>query len=793
MMEKTTQVYPLIPLRELVLLPETVVPVMIARPFSLQAARHALSLNETLAFFTQRDANVERPQQKDLYDVGVVGRFLQNMRDADGSLHAFVQAVERVRLKTLTFADGFYQVEVEPYPVTDLDHPRVPALVRMTREYLREYLRLPNSLRLPDELTMNLLNLSDDPQYLVGNLVLHLPFETPERQRILEMESLLSQLDAVIRKLIQEIEFLKLKQEIQERVRAEINRSQRQYFLQQEMREIQRELGEDEDEFAQLEQEIKRAGMPPEVEKKALKELDKLRKTPPISPEATVLRNYIDWLVSLPWSKRTQDNLDIAHARRILDEDHYGLEEQKDRILEYLSVLKLKGRLKGEVICFVGPPGVGKTSLAKSIARALGRRFVRMSLGGVHDEAEIRGHRRTYVGAMPGRIIQQIRRAGTKNPVFLLDEIDKLGHDFRGDPQAALMEVLDPEVNRHFVDHYLEVEFDLSEVLFIATANSIYGIPAPLRDRMELIPVRGYLDFEKLHIAREHLIPKKLEETGLPKGSVQFTDAALLKIIREYTRESGVRDLERNIARILRKVAREFQEKGKKRARITPKRVREYLGLPKKRVLEAKPELPVGAVYGLAWTEYGGELLRVEAQAVQGKGNLELTGQLGDVMKESARAALTFVRAHSRELGLDQDFYTRYDLHVHLPEGAIPKDGPSAGVAILVAMVSALTGIPVSGEIAMTGEITLSGDILPVGGLKEKLLAAKRYGIQRVFLPAANRPEVEEMEREITEGLELVFVETLEQLVRQVFPLPHANPSPRVRPEERAEPWIHAG
>ena len=497
--------------------------------------------------------------------------------------------------------------------------------------------------------------------------------------------------------------------------------------------------------------------------------------------------------MSLPWSHRTRDNLDIAHARRILDEDHYGLQEQKDRILEYLSVLKLKGRLRGEVICFVGPPGVGKTSLAKSIARALGRRFVRMSLGGVHDEAEIRGHRRTYVGAMPGRIIQQIRRAGTKNPVFLLDEIDKLGRDFRGDPQAALMEVLDPEVNRHFVDHYLEVEFDLSEVLFIATANSIYGIPGPLRDRMELIPVRGYLDFEKLHIAREHLIPKKLEETGLPKGSVQFTDAAILKIIREYTQESGVRDLERNIARILRKVAREFQETGKKRARITPKKVREYLGLPKKRVLEAKPELPVGAVYGLAWTEYGGELLRVEAQAVQGKGNLELTGQLGEVMKESARAALTFVRAHYKELGLPEDFYTRYDLHVHVPEGAIPKDGPSAGVTILVAMVSALTGIPVSGELAMTGEITLSGDLLPVGGLKEKLLAAKRYGIKRVFLPAANRPDVQEMEREITEDLEITFVETLEQLVRQVFPFPRREKPSRIPREDRTEPWIHAG
>ncbi len=793
MKENTPKVYPLIPLRELVLLPEVVVPVMIARPFSLQAARHALSLNEALAFFTQRDAEVERPEEKDLYTVGVVGRVLQNMRDADGSLHAFIQAVERVRLKSLRFAEGFYQVTVEPYPLTDLEHPRVSTLVRMAREYLREYLRLPNALRLSEELTMNLLNLVDDPRYLVGHLVLHLPFETPERQRILEMESILSQLDAVIRKLIQEMEFLKLKQEIQERVRAEINRSQRQYFLQQEMREIQRELGEDEDEFAQLEQEIKQAGMPPEVEKKALKELDKLRKTPPISPEATVLRNYIDWLVSLPWNRRTRDNLDIAHARRILDEDHYGLQEQKDRILEYLSVLKLKGRLRGEVICFVGPPGVGKTSLARSIARALGRKFVRMSLGGVHDEAEIRGHRRTYVGALPGRIIQQIRRAGTKNPVFLLDEIDKLGHDFRGDPQAALMEVLDPEVNRHFVDHYLEVEFDLSEVLFIATANSIYGIPGPLRDRMELIPVRGYLDFEKLHIAREHLIPKKLEETGLPRGSVQFTDAALLKIIREYTRESGVRDLERNIARILRKVAREFQEKGRKRVRITPKRVRAYLGLPRKRVLEAQATLPVGAVYGLAWTEYGGELLRVEAQAVQGKGNLELTGQLGEVMKESARAALTFVRAHFRELGLAEDFYTRYDLHVHVPEGAIPKDGPSAGVTILVAMVSALTGIPVSGEIAMTGEITLSGDILPVGGLKEKLLAAKRYGIQRVFLPEANRPEVEEMESEITEGLDLVFVKTLEQLVRQVFPLPEQRTSPRVQPEDRPKPWIPAG
>ena len=785
-----TLTLPVIPLREVVLFPYSMHPILIARPFSLRAARHALSMNSDALFFTQKNSSVEEPSREDLYEIGVTGQFIQYVTPSDGSIRAVVRGVERVRLldwKPLE-AEGYFLATVEPYP-QDSSGQHIPELLRILRDYFRQLMEAkPYPL---EDIVRNIMNDETDPQVVANILSAHFPLPTPDRQRLLEAKNLEHQLRLLIEFFIRELEFVNLKKKIEERVREEIQRNQRQWFLQQEMKEIQRELGEDEeDEFAVLEQKIREAQMPPDVEKKALSELNKLRKTPAISPEATVLRNYLDWLISLPWSKKTQDNLDIRHARKILDEDHYGLEEQKNRILEYLSVLKLKGRLKGEVICFVGPPGVGKTSLAKSIARALGRRFVRMSLGGVRDEAEIRDHRRTYAGALPGRIIQQIRRAGTKNPVFLLDEIDKMGADFRGDPQAALMEVLDPEINKSFVDHYLEVEFDLSEVLFITTANSLYGIPRPLMDRMEIIPIRGYLDHEKVQIAKRHLIPKKLEETGLPKKAVTFEEKAILTIIREYTRESGVRDLERQIARILRKIAKEYQETGK-RVRITPKRVRQYLGLPKQRIHTAKPELPVGVVYGLAWTEYGGEILRIEVVPVRGKGNLELTGQLGEVMKESARAALTFVRAHYQELGLDEDFYSKYDIHLHVPEGAIPKDGPSAGVAILIAMISALTGKPVSGELAMTGEITLSGEVLPVGGLKEKLLAAKRAGIHTVYLPQANEPEIQEMEAEIKEGLTLRFVSRAEDLVRQIFfPTSKAAKKREGQPQLSPQAWI---
>ena len=765
-------VLPVIPMRDVVIFPNSALPIFIARPFSLRAARAALSLDGRAVFVTQLDASIERPEEGDVASYGVVGRFLQHVNPPDGSIRAIVQGLYRVKIEKFYYNEKneYYEAVVTPAPVKVEHSSDENKLVRIALEYFRSYLQISQS-NIPDEV-VELINarVFPDPYMFVTTFAPYIPASTEEKLEILAMPTVMDMLHKIIQILIREQEFRKLKMEIEKRVRDEVNKSQRQYFLQQELKEIQKELGyEEEDEFSVIEEKIKKAGMPPEVEERAISELKKLRRIPPMSPEATVIRNYLDWLVSLPWSKRSEDNLDIKHARKVLDEDHYGLEEPKERILEYLSVLKLKGKLKGQVICFVGPPGVGKTSLAKSIARALGRKFVRISLGGLKDEAEIRGHRRTYIGAMPGRIIQQIKRAGTKNPVFLLDEIDKVGQDWRGDPQAALMEVLDPEVNKHFQDHYIEVDFDLSEVLFITTANTLHTIPRPLLDRMEVIRLRGYLDFEKLQIAKRHLIPKQIELVGLPKGKVKFDDEAVMRMIREYTREAGVRELERVISRVLRKVARNYVEKGRG-ARITANNLEKYLGKPKYRKKEALKVLPIGAAHGLAWTTYGGEILKVEVAVMQGKGGLDLTGQLGNVMKESAKAALSYIRSHYRRFNLPQDFYSNVDIHLHVPEGAIPKDGPSAGVAILAAMISALTRTPVPGEVAMTGEITLTGEVLPVGGLEEKILAAKRSGIKKVIIPAANRPEIEEMKSEIKEGIDIVFVETLDEFVSKVFP-----------------------
>jgi len=639
----------------------------------------------------------------------------------------------------------------------------------MLREYYSNYSKQVHSI--PDEVTLTILDQSNDPYVIANVLAAHLPINFEEKIEIYKIDNLKELLKKLISILIRELEFHRLKLEIEERVTQEIRRNQKQYFLQQQMKEIQKELGlEEESEFEALEKQIKESLMPEDVKKKALHELSKLRRTPSISPEATVIRNYLDWLINLPWGRCSKDNLDIKHARKVLDEDHFGLEEQKERILEYLAVLKLKGQIRGQVICFVGPPGVGKTSLARSIARALGRKFVRISLGGMRDEAEIRGHRRTYVGAMPGRIIQQIRRAGTQNPVFLLDEIDKVGTDWRGDPQAALMEVLDPEINKYFQDNYLEVDFDLSKVLFITTANSLYGIPRPLLDRMEVIPIKGYLDFEKLHIARGYLLPKKLKESGLNAKIFRIEDKAILRIIREYTREAGLRELERQIARIVRKVAKKYAEKGKG-AFITEKNLEKYLGLPRHRPRDMRKSLPPGVAIGLAWTEFGGDILNIEVQRMSGRGNLELTGQLGDVMKESAKAALTYIRSNYEKFNLPKDFYRNIDLHLHVPEGAIPKDGPSAGIAILAAMISSLTGKSLPPDIAMTGEITITGQVLAVGGLEEKILAAKRYGIRKIFLPKENEIDIKEMKKEITRNTELVYVADLNSFVSHLLSL----------------------
>ena len=608
-----------------------------------------------------------------------------------------------------------------------------------------------------------------------------------EKQKVLEIASVRQRLEHVLGLIDGEIDMLRIEKRIRGRVKQQMEKSQREYYLNEQMKAIQKELGEMEDapnELAELEQRIKQAGMPKEAKEKATSELGKLKLMSPMSAEATVVRNYIDWLVKVPWRKRTKVHQDLAEAERVLEEDHYGLEKVKERILEYLAVRKLVTKLKGPILCFVGPPGVGKTSLARSIARAMGRKFVRMSLGGVRDEAEIRGHRRTYIGALPGKIIHQMKRAGTVNPVFLLDEVDKMSMDFRGDPSAALLEVLDPEQNNSFNDHYLDADYDLSDVMFITTANMLHGIPPPLQDRMEIIRLPGYIEVEKLHIARNHLLKKKLEEHGLSPEKVAFSDASILHIIRYHTREAGVRNLEREIASICRKIAREVvKDPASSKIRVSPPSVRGYLGPAKFRYGEAEERGQVGLATGLAWTEFGGELLLIEAALMPGKGNLKVTGKLGEVMQESAHAALSYIRTRADRMELDRSFYQKIDIHIHVPEGAIPKDGPSAGITMATALASALLRVPVRNDLAMTGEITLRGRVLPIGGLKEKLLAAHRGGIKTVILPAENEKDMAEIPAKIRKSLKVLFVRHMDEVLEAAIDM-----SGIVKPVEPALP-----
>ncbi len=755
--------YPVLIVRGMVLFPRQVQHIIIARPFSVKAAREALSMDRNILVVSQKNADRETPDLNEIYKTGTLAQFLHYTTPEDGSIRAVLIGMQRLKnVRIKQGEDGIYRGTGKPGNPVVFDSNKVEKHTRIIRDYLAEFTSkdAPNSI----------LSRFDehDPMWIVAEVVSLIPMSVEEKVAILAMKTIDEQMEKSLEYLVKEIELIKIKEGIEKKVREGIEKNQKQFYLQQKLKEIEKELGHDRDEFSVLESRIKKRKLPAEVSKKALAELSKLRAIPSISPEYSVVRNYLDWLIDLPWRIRSKDKLDISHVRSVLDTDHYGLKEQKERILEYISVLKLKGRTRGEVICFVGPPGSGKTSLAKSIARALGRKFVRISLGGLHDESEIRGHRRTYVGAMPGKIIQQIKRAGTKNPVFLLDEIDKVGKDWRGDPYAALMEVLDPELNSNFQDNYLELDFDLSEVLFITTANTAFTIPPPLLDRMEIIKLKGYLDFEKLNIAKRHLIPRKIEDVGLTGANIVFTDSALMKIIRDYTRESGVRELDRKIANVLRKLAKQYVEK-KKISRIRASSVEKYLGLPLFKKNEVIKKLPAGVAYGLAWTEYGGEVLSVESRKMQGKGKLELTGQLGDVMKESAKTALSYIRSNVKKFGLKTNFYETMDIHIHVPEGAIPKDGPSAGVAILASMISTLTGSPLSGEIAMTGEITLTGRILPVGGIEEKSLAAKRSGIKTIFIPLDNKNMVEEMSLEIKRGVEFIFVENLDDFIKQLF------------------------
>ena len=761
---------PILPLKETVIFPYMIYPLLVGREGSVKAVQEAVLRDKLIFLVAQKDSEEENPTGSDLYRVGVVARILQILKLPNGLVRVLVEGLIRARVLRYSRSGGTYYARFEIIPEKRQPDKKEEAALRHVMSLFREYVMLSRDI--PDELLLSIESV-DNVRRVADFIAAHISKGLPEKQRLLEATDVEEELLILAEMLQAEKEILEIEKNIDNQVRQRIQSSQRNYYLQEQLRIIKQELGEYDEGFndlQQLEEKIEAAGLPEEVHKKALEELDKLRYTPPMSPEYTVVRNYLDWILALPWNTRTRDNLDLRKAQKILDADHYGLQKPKERILEHLAVLTLMKKVKGPILCFVGPPGVGKTSLGRSIARALNRRFVRISLGGVRDEAEIRGHRRTYIGSMPGRIIQSLKKAGTRNPVFLLDEVDKMSVDFRGDPSSALLEVLDPEQNRNFSDHYLEVDFDLSEVLFITTANVKHNIPEPLLDRMEVIDLPGYLEYEKLEIAKHFLVPKQLKESGLSPRQVTFSDSAILSIIRQYTREAGVRDLERNISKVCRKIAKEIVLSGqKKRFHVTVKTIPRYLGVPKYTEKQAEKSDQIGIATGLAWTEFGGDILQIEVTLMEGKSGLTLTGKLGDVMKESAQAALSYIRSNTALLGIDPKFFEGHEIHIHVPEGAIPKDGPSAGITMATAMISALTGKPVLRDVAMTGEITLRGNILPIGGLTEKLLAARRSGIKKVLIPEQNQKDLKEIPARVLRGMQVVLVGHMTDVLRHAF------------------------
>ena len=764
---------PLIPLREVVVFPYMEYPLIIARDASIKALEHGVN-NDRLLFLTaQRNPDIENPAKEDVHRTGIVARILQVVKLPNGLIRVLVEGIVRARISRFLSVDPYMRVKITLVEETDIKKAEVQARLRTVVDQFTEYIKL--NQQAPDEILLSLQNMDDDRR-LVDTISAFIQ-QTPQvKQRLIEAPSIIEQLDELATILATELEILEIKNQLDGEVRERIHKSQREFFLQEQMRVIKQELGELEDMpegLGGLAQQVADAKMPKEAHEKAMNELDKLQQMHPTSPEATVIRNYLEWLTEVPWRKRTRDNRNIVQVESVLDADHYGLEKPKEHILEYLSVIQLTRHLKGPILCLVGPPGVGKTSLGRSIGRAMGRKFVRMSLGGVHDEAEIRGHRRTYIGSMPGRIIQAMRRAGTVNPVILLEEVDKLGRDVRGDPASALLEVLDPEQNNAFNDHYLEVDYDLSRVLFLTTANTTDTIPPALNDRMEVLELPGYLETQKLAIARGFLVPKQVETHGLKKERITFRKDALLAIVREYTREAGVRGLERHIAAVCRKLARRVVEGRStgKRMQVTHNQLSNYLGVPRFQDSDVVKQNSVGVATGLAWTQSGGDILTIEVSILNrhGAGRLTLTGQLGDVMRESAHAALTYARSRSASLGLKPDFYKNVEIHVHMPEGAIPKDGPSAGITIATALCSALTGVPVRCDIAMTGEITLRGNVLPIGGLNEKLIAALRAGIREVAIPDRNRKDLVDVPPEVKNEIDIRPVSTMDEVLKRAM------------------------
>jgi ATP-dependent Lon protease len=774
---------PVLPLRDVVVYPHMAIPLFVGREKSIKALSSAMQDDKRILLVAQRTAETDDPGEKDLYPIGTLASILQLLKLPDNTVKVLVEGVERARILRLDESGAYLSADIQPVVAEESasDNRETDALMRSTLAMFEQYVKL--NKKVPAELLPSLASI-DSPGRLADTIAAHLTLKLDDKQQVLEILEPRARLEHVMKQLEGENDILQIEKRIRGRVKSQMEKSQREYYLNEQMKAIQKELGDLEDapnELEELGKKVEKAGMPKAVATRARNELNKLKLMSPMSAEATVVRNYLDWLTQVPWKKRTQSRIDLEACQKQLDADHYGLEKVKERIVEHLAVQSRVRKLKGPILCLVGPPGVGKTSLGRSIAASVNRKFVRMSLGGVRDEAEIRGHRRTYIGSLPGKIIQNMAKVGVKNPLFLLDEIDKMSMDFRGDPSSALLEVLDPEQNHTFQDHYLEVDFDLSDVMFVATANTL-NIPAPLLDRMEVIRLPGYTEDEKLAIARQYLIPKQMKNNGVKEGELEIGDNAMRAVIRTYTREAGVRNLERHISKICRKVIKEVMLKPTDRCvRITEKNLEKYLGVPQYRYGRAEQKNQVGQVTGLAWTEVGGDLLTIEAALVPGKGKLTQTGSLGDVMQESIQAALTVVRSRAASMGLDPGFQHKYDLHVHVPEGATPKDGPSAGIGMCTAIVSALTGIPVRSEVAMTGEITLRGEVLPIGGLKEKLLAAHRGGIRTVVIPQENVKDLAEIPDNIKGKLELQPVRWIDEVLKLAL---ERQPEPAAAPAE---------